>query len=272
MPERPVRCSRPRSGLGFTRTLGVEWRPGRHVPEIAGIPQGLLDVFSKRRIEIEAWLEATGGPTDEAGQQAAVLATRPAASWNGKASHSTQAGRPKPWRPAGARWTAEALAARWRPRDPVGINEVWRLGAVGFDEEKRAVDYEQIVTPEEWTAELLRKDLTVRSTTFTDTSVAEAVARRLGKTFTVTTIERITALVLADPGGLVTVASEDGRRWFTSREVHDVEERFVDAVKSDPGRSKDRPSLRQQQQSRRDLRWEWTKPQRSPSWAARPRR
>ena len=60
----------------LTRTLGVEWRPGRHVPEIAGIPDRLLDVFSKRRAEIEAWLEATGTAADAAGQQAAVLATR----------------------------------------------------------------------------------------------------------------------------------------------------------------------------------------------------
>ena len=60
----------------LTRTLGVEWRPGRHVPEIAGIPQGLLDQFSKRRAEIEAWLAATGTATDAAGQQEAVLATR----------------------------------------------------------------------------------------------------------------------------------------------------------------------------------------------------
>ena len=44
----------------LTRTLGVEWRPGRHVPEIAGVPQGLVDQFSKRRAEIEAWMAATG--------------------------------------------------------------------------------------------------------------------------------------------------------------------------------------------------------------------
>ena len=163
----------------LTRTLGVEWRPGRHVPEIAGIPQGLLDVFSKRRAEIEAWLEATGGPTDAAGQQEAVLATRRNkperegerldAGWKAEADDAG-------WGPV----EAEALAAGWRPADPVGIDEVWRLGAVGFDEDGRAADYEQVVTPEEWISELLRKDLTVGSTTFTDTAVTEAVARRLG--------------------------------------------------------------------------------------------
>ena len=212
----------------LTRTLGVEWRPGRHVPEIAGIPQGLLDVFSKRRAEIEAWLEATGGPTDAAGQQEAVLATRRNkperegerldAGWKAEADDAG-------WGPV----EAEALAAGWRPADPVGIDEVWRLAAIGFDEDGRAADYEQVVSPEEWISELLRKDLTVGSTTFTDTAVTEAVARRLGRGATVTTIERITALVIADPQVLA-VATDDGRRWFTSRELHDIEERFVDVV------------------------------------------
>ena len=86
-----------------------------------------------------------------------------------------------------------------------------------------------MVSPEEWISELLRKDLTVGSTVFTDTAVTGAVARRLGRGATVTTIERITALVIADPQVLA-VATDDGRRWFTSRELHDIEERFVDFV------------------------------------------
>ena len=63
---------------------------------------------------------------------------------------------------------AEALAAGWRPADRSAST---RCGpaAVGFDEDGRAADYEQVVSPEEWISELLRKDLTVGSTTFTDT-------------------------------------------------------------------------------------------------------
>jgi conjugative relaxase-like TrwC/TraI family protein len=60
----------------LSASLGVEWRPGRHVPEIAGIPQGLIDAFSKRTSEIDAWLAATGTPDTPEGRQAAVLATR----------------------------------------------------------------------------------------------------------------------------------------------------------------------------------------------------
>ena len=123
---------------------------------------------------------------------------------------------------------AEALAGGG-DHGPGGHRRGWRLAAIGFDEEGRAVDYEQVVSPEEWTSELLRTDLTVGSTTFTDAAVTDAVARRLGRGATVTTIERITWLVIADPQVLA-VATEDGRRWFTSRELHDVEERFVDVV------------------------------------------
>ena len=254
----------------LTRTLGVEWRPGRHVPEIAGIPQGLLDVFSKRRAEIEAWLEATGGPTDAAGQQEAVLATRRNkperegerldAGWKAEADDAG-------WGPV----EAEALAAGWRPADPVGIDEVWRLAAIGFDEDGRAADYEQVVSPEEWISELLRKDLTVGSTTFTDTAVTEAVARRLGRGATVTTIERITALVIADPQVLA-VATDDGRRWFTSRELHDIEERFVDVVTRRDTTAADRSRRGGGGARRCGRRWAPTRPRRcrgSPRRASR---
>jgi conjugative relaxase-like TrwC/TraI family protein len=51
----------------LTDRLGLQWRPGRHVPEVAGVPQRLCDAFSKRTVEIDAWLEATGTPNDPAG-------------------------------------------------------------------------------------------------------------------------------------------------------------------------------------------------------------
>ena len=76
MPAPPARCSRAAFRDELTASLGVEWRPGRHVGEIAGIPQALLDGFSKRSTEIDAWLAATGTPDTPAGRQAAVLATR----------------------------------------------------------------------------------------------------------------------------------------------------------------------------------------------------
>jgi conjugative relaxase-like TrwC/TraI family protein len=61
----------------LTRTLGVAWGPVRNgQADIAGIPQPLLRLFSKRRTQIEEQLERVGldGP---AAAQAATLVTRP---------------------------------------------------------------------------------------------------------------------------------------------------------------------------------------------------
>ncbi|MDP3713734.1 MAG: MobF family relaxase [Mycobacteriales bacterium] len=61
----------------LTRTLGVTWGPVRNgQADIAGIPQPLLRLFSKRRTQIEEQLERVGldGP---AAAQAATLSTRP---------------------------------------------------------------------------------------------------------------------------------------------------------------------------------------------------
>ena len=60
----------------LTERLGLEWRHGPHVLEIAGVPQPLCERFSKRSAEIAAWLEATGTPDDRPGRQEAALATR----------------------------------------------------------------------------------------------------------------------------------------------------------------------------------------------------
>ena len=218
----------------LTRRIGVEWRPGRHVPEIAGIPQSLLDQFSKRRAEIEAWLEATGGPTDAAGQQQAVLATR-----RNKLEREGER--------LDEGWKVEAEAAGWGPADaedlmatltpaaPIGVDEVWRIGAVGFDEYGRAEDYERVVTPQEWIGELLRRDLTVGTTTFTSADVVRAIGQRLGAGCTVDTIERVTALVLASDQ-VLPVRLPDGQQRYTSREMDAVERRFVDVVARRAGR------------------------------------
>jgi hypothetical protein len=86
----------------LSASLGIEWRPGRHVPEIGGLPEGLCEAFSKRSREVEAWLEATGTPDDAAGRQAAVLATR-----RNKPEVEDQR--------FDAVWKAEALDLGWGP-------------------------------------------------------------------------------------------------------------------------------------------------------------
>jgi conjugative relaxase-like TrwC/TraI family protein len=59
-----------------TERLGLVWRPGRHVPEVAEVPQALCDRFSKRSRERDDWLVAAGMASTPPSRQAAVLATR----------------------------------------------------------------------------------------------------------------------------------------------------------------------------------------------------
>jgi conjugative relaxase-like TrwC/TraI family protein len=212
----------------LTEALGVEWRPGNAVPEIAGIPQALLDQFSKRSIDIEAWLEATGTPNTPEGRQAAVLATR-------RNKPEVEGGR------FDAAWKIEAEAAGWGPdmadgliascadRSPVDFDGAWRLETDAIDEDGAIDRYERTVEPEEWIADLLRRDLTSDTSTFTQADITQAVAARQGNGADIETIERLVAKVIASPNTISVATNEhssDRPRW-TSRELADVEARFV---------------------------------------------
>lgn len=213
----------------LTDRLGVEWRPGRHVPEIAGIPQGLLDRFSKRSAEIDAWLATTGTPNDAAGRQEAVLATR----------------RHKPEMEGvrfDAEWKREATEYGWGPEHAdrliaeadelatPGYQQAWRLDDIGFDEQGNPEQFERCVDPEEWIADLLRRNLTNNNSTFTQADLTQAVAARQGHGATIATIERIAHRVLAsDHTVQITTRPGQPRAW-TSRELLDVEARFIDAL------------------------------------------
>lgn len=221
----------------LTASLGVEWRLGRTVAEIAGIPQSILDQFSKRSAEIDAWLEATGNPDTPEGRQAAVLATR-------RHKPEVEGGR------FDAAWKIEAEAAGWGPahadgliaacsrRSPVTYDDAWRLETVEFDEHGNPDFYERTVDADEWIADLLRRDLTVDRSTFNRADITRAVAARQGAGASVETIERLTNAVTASPH---TVAVDDGNgpaQW-TSRELADTEARFIDTI-SRPASATDR--------------------------------
>ncbi|HQF93050.1 MAG TPA: MobF family relaxase [Microthrixaceae bacterium] len=203
----------------LTDRLGLEWRPGRHVPEVAGVPQHLCDQFSKRAAEIEAWLEATGTPNDRAGRQAAVLATR-------KGKPEVEGER------FDADWKLDALAAGWGPADAealitataghtVGFDEVWRLPDT--DPDSGAV-VDRTVPVEEWIADLGRA-LTTNDTTFGRPDLVEAIAARIGDGASVATVDRIVAQVLASPQ-IVPIADGDTQRWTTT-DMLAVERRFL---------------------------------------------
>jgi conjugative relaxase-like TrwC/TraI family protein len=206
----------------LTLRLGLEWRSGRHVPEVAGVPQALCDLFSKRSREIDAWMEATGTPADAAGRQAAVLATR----------------RSKPEREHerfDAAWKAEAVEAGWGPAHAealiasttVGatpsVAEVWRLPVETGD----GVVVDWAVDPEEWIAVVLRS-LTEHDSTFTRPQLVQAVAARIGEGTTVATVERAVARVLGS-SQVVLVDDERTERW-TSLGLLGVERRLLDVA------------------------------------------
>lgn len=211
----------------LTRTLGVEWRPGRHVHEIAGIPQAVLDAFSKRSREAEAWLTATGTPDTPEGRQAAVFATRRNkpevehirfdAEWKAEAD---QLG----WGPA----MADGLIAAAARRNPVDYDSVWRIEEVGFDEHGQPELFERTVTPDEWITGLLAK-LTSERSTFTLPTLTEAIAARLDTGATVETIERLARRVISSPH-VVDVHAEDQPQQWTSRELLNIEARFIDTL------------------------------------------
>ena len=206
----------------LTDRLGLQWRPGRHVPEVAGVPQSLCEVFSKRAAEIDAWLEATGNPNDPQGRQAAVLATRRGkpevegerfdVAWKAAA---VEAG----WGPAQAEALLSATAGR-----TVLYDEIWRL-VVRDPISGAAVDH--TVTAEDWIEDLGRT-LTDHDTTFTRPQLVEAVAARIGEGASVATVDRIVARVLASPQ-IVPIADDRTPRWTTTGML-DIEQRFLAAV------------------------------------------
>ena len=86
-PAPRARCSRPRSGPSSPQSLGVEWRPGRHVPEIAGVPQRVLDAvlqalrrdrgLARRDRHTRHPGRPSGGRAGDPAQQARAGARRP---------------------------------------------------------------------------------------------------------------------------------------------------------------------------------------------------
>ncbi len=219
----------------LTASLGVEWTPGPHVQEIAGIPSAILETFSKRRAEIEAWLATHGHADTPAAAQEATLATR-----RGKPELEGER--------LDAGWKREAIAAGWGPAAAAeliahatpGTNiateaEVWRLPADPLvdPETGEIVTTDRAVTPDEWIADLLRR-LTRASTTFTRFDLTESVAARLGPGSTLDTIDRVVARTLASDHVLAVHQpdrpSPRGRATYTSREMVAVERRLLDTL------------------------------------------
>ena len=183
----------------LSERLNIAWRPGRHVPEIAGIPQGLLELFSKRSAEIEQWLAATGTPGDSAGRQAAVLATR-----RGKPEVEHER--------FDAAWKQEAAALGWGPEHAETLMRSTTRASVvatGVDDQ--------------WITAAART-LTEHDSTFNRNELTQHVAARLHDGASMTVIEQTVAAVLASAH--VVPVGDDGSRW-TSSELLRVERRLL---------------------------------------------
>lgn len=200
----------------LTERLGLEWRPGRHASEVAGVPQALCDQFSKRSAEIDAWLESTGTADDPAGRQAAVLATR---RRKPEVEHER----------FDAAWKAEAAAAGWGPEHAAALLADLDTD-LGRPDVAWPADHGEVqhVVPAQVWVDSLTRTLTESDATFTRADVVRAVAARLGHGATMTTIERLTATVLGDDS--VVPVDHEQARW-TTRDLLAVERRFLDAAK-----------------------------------------
>lgn len=205
----------------LTDRLGVDWRPGHHVHEIAGVPQHLCDAFSKRSKDIEDWLAATGTPDTPEGRQQAVLATRRNkpevehqrfdASWKAEAADLG-------WGPA----AAETLIAAAAERVPAPEAEAWRLLVAHRARRGGPLRVTEVVVErEEWIAQLA-DELTAHESTFTRHDLVRAVATRLGPGARSSTIDRVAAQVTASPA---VVCLSDGR--WTSATLASIEHRLL---------------------------------------------
>ena len=164
----------------LTRRSGSSGGPAVTSPRSPASPSRCWTRSRSGPHEIEAWLAATGTPDTPEGRQAAVLATRRQQARSGaRTVRRRLEGRSRTlgWGPA----TAERSDRRQRPPQPGRLRR--RRGGSRPSASTSTADaehFERIVDPEEWIADLLRRDLTVDRSTFTHADLTEAVAARLG--------------------------------------------------------------------------------------------
>ncbi len=215
----------------LTERLGLQWRPGRHVPEVSGIPQSVCDVFSKRSAEIDAWLNDTGRPDDPANRQEAVLATR-----RGKGEHEGERF-DAAWKLEGAdlgfgpEQADHLVYGTTRETPQASTDAMWRLPEISIEPDGTPYGHDRIVPGETWIADLACRDLCTDDATFTRPELLIAVAKRLGNGATVPTIEAIVSRVLAS-SEIIPIDTPPGRdhvpRWST-RHMLTIERALLDA-------------------------------------------
>ena len=198
-----------------SRRLGVDWRPVRNdMADIAGVPDRVLELFSKRRHEIEDELERQGASGLDAGN-AAALATRTPKTVVETATLDQ-------------RWRDEAAIVGYRPAD------VDALLAAGRPDRASVLDPDQgvlVALPDPGTGELAEVRVSIdvfasrianhlldRDGVVTRHQVQSQVAAKLRGGGSVRVIEQLTNAVLARPDLVPVPASVDaGEAGFEQR-------------------------------------------------------
>ena len=203
----------------LTATLGVEWSEVVNgYADIAGIDDGLIELFSKRRQEILAEMQARGEHSAAAAQAATLSTRRPkpghrASEWSPEAGDY---GVP----PAGVetlqtRWEAEAAAAGYVLDEP-GI--LHRRGVASLDDDARAVLIARLLGP---------SGLTEMRAAFRRKDIVEAVCQALpAGSLTVAEIEALVDEVLAAEAVVpldVGQAGADPASWYSTEELLGLE-------------------------------------------------
>lgn len=198
----------------LTRRLGVEWTaPAKDACEIAGIPQRIVRLFSKRRDEIEAEMERRGTSGSKAAEDA-TLATRKV-----KAAIDAEG--------IVNRWQQEAEAAGWGPAELDTL--LARTSAISSTE--TPVDVDALVAS-------IGERLVEHDATFTRHDAAQAVAAALPTGAATAEVDRLTAGVLAhpeivpihDPAAPARSAGWEQR--YTTRHVISLENELTQAIAS----------------------------------------
>ncbi|MDJ0769259.1 MAG: MobF family relaxase, partial [Ilumatobacter sp.] len=214
----------------LSRRLGVEWRPARNdMADIAGVPDRVLELFSKRRHEIEDELERQGASGLEAGN-AAALATRAAKTVVDTATLDE-------------RWQDEAAAVGFGPAD------IDALLAAGRPDRAAVLDPDQgalVALPDPGTGELAEVRVSIdvfasrianhllnRDGVVTRHQVQSEVTAQLRGGGSVRVIEQLTNAVLARPD-LVPASAGAGEAGFeqqyTTRRLLSIERDLITSL------------------------------------------
>ena len=176
----------------LSRSLGVEWGPMRSdVAEIAGVPRAVLRLFSKRRVQIEEWLDEHGRSGPVAAQEA-TLATRPPKTLTDEVALDQE------WKDqaTGIGWGPDQLEqflASLTPTSSDGDGEPLERWVVPATAELP----ERVVGFEEWLALLLDGRLTATDSTFTRHDLTQAVATALPTGVSIARIDQVVNRALA---------------------------------------------------------------------------